>query len=308
MEKYQIQTLNKSLKNWLELSRLRTLPLALCPVFLGIALSFSTTQGLNLVFYFCVFLTIALQILANWANDLGDGLKGTDTNRIGPERMLASGKISIKMLKKAIYSLASLIFLTIICFFLTYNLDVNVEILFIVLGFLCIISAVTYTWGQHAYGYKTLGDIMVFIFFGLVGTLGTAYLYAPQQFNLLYILPASALGFLSVAVLHANNLRDLENDKKCQKITLAVVLGVKKSKTYQVLLIVSAFLFFLIFFQIQAYAWYFYGSFLAFIPLFFSLYRTLYVENLQAMDRELPLIVLSTFSFCLLFLIQSYFF
>jgi 1,4-dihydroxy-2-naphthoate octaprenyltransferase len=293
------------MKHWIQASRLRTLPLAASSIFMGTALVITDRKQIvhfNMIFFFCLALTFALQILANWTNDLGDGLKGTDRDRIGPKRMIQTEKISIASIKKAIFILSFLILSTLVVFLVFLPLSGSVFLVFLLLGILALIAALSYTWGKKAYGYYGFGDLMVFLFFGLLGTLGTVFLYT-QTIDFFYLMPATALGFLSVAVLNANNMRDAINDRKYKKYTVAIFLGEYLAKWYQFFLIFFAFLLMALFFYVKPYPHTIYFSLLAFIPLFFTTGWIFKNKNPALIDRTLPIIAFSTFIFVLSFLL-----
>ena len=183
---------------------------------------------------------MAYQVLSNFANDYGDGIKGADDNRTGPKRAVQSGLISRPSMKKAIkiLSLVSII-LTLFLVTLAFGAFSKYFFLFIVLGSLAIFAAIKYTVGKFAYGYFGLGDLFVFIFFGIVSVLGSNFLFS-ANLNWLLLNPAITLGLLSVGVLNLNNMRDLKSDEKSGKKTLAVCMGKKTSKIYHSVIISAA--------------------------------------------------------------------
>ncbi|WP_434526210.1 1,4-dihydroxy-2-naphthoate polyprenyltransferase [Photorhabdus asymbiotica] len=225
---------------WLESLRPKTLPLALAAIITGSALA-AWSGHFKLPVALLALLTAAiLQILSNLANDYGDVVKGSDSEkRIGPLRGMQKGMITASQMKKALKimvllaCLSGAILIAIAC-------EEPRDILgFLVLGLLAIIAAITYTVGTKPYGYMGLGDISVLIFFGWLSVAGTYYLQA-GFFDSIVVLPATACGFLSTAVLNINNLRDIEDDKRHGKNTLAVRLGPKKARYYHVSLIIGA--------------------------------------------------------------------
>ncbi|MDC5820207.1 1,4-dihydroxy-2-naphthoate polyprenyltransferase [Vibrio europaeus] len=232
--------MKQSLTIWLDAARPKTLPLALVSILTGSVLAYSTHQ-FSLVVALLAFLTATLlQILSNLANDYGDAIKGTDNeNRLGPMRAIQSGAVTQKDMKQA---MIINVVLTVIAglTLVMYALESLQSILaFIGLGVLAIVAAIAYTVGNKPYGYVGLGDISVFIFFGLLGVAGTYFLHtgivAPQL-----ILPAVGCGLLAVAVLNINNMRDIENDEVCGKRTVAVRLGQKRAKQYHFALLSGA--------------------------------------------------------------------
>ncbi len=232
--------MKQSIRIWLEAARPKTLPLALISILTGSVLAFASghfswpVAGLS-------FLTATLlQILSNLANDYGDSVQGTDNeSRIGPRRAMQTGMVSAKVMKQAI---AINVVMTIIAglALVFYALDSMQSILaFIGLGVLAIVAAIAYTMGSKPYGYVGLGDVSVFIFFGLLGVAGTYFLHTGIV-DYALILPAVGCGLLAVAVLNINNLRDIENDQVCGKRTVAVRLGQKRAKQYHFILLVGA--------------------------------------------------------------------
>ena len=180
------------MKHWIEAARLRTLPLSVSGILVGslYALANPTrevltpTQVFNWkIFGFAMLTTLGLQILSNFANDNGDGIKGTDNeDRIGPKRAIQSGVITPQAMKRALIITSALTLLSAILLIYVSFKDTNIgySIFFLVLGILAIISAIRYTVGNTAYGYRGFGDIFVFVFFGLVSTLGVNFLYSKQ--------------------------------------------------------------------------------------------------------------------------------
>ena len=206
-------------------------------VFIGSFASCSTLDFNLSIFILTLATTISYQLLSNFANDYGDGVKGTDKNRIGPERALQSGIIGPQEMKKGIIisSVISL-FLTILLVHLCFSKDLFSFVIFIGLGVLAIIAAIKYTVGENAYGYSGYGDVFVFVFFGLVSVLGSNYLFT-SSLNFSLLSPACTVGLLAAGVLNLNNMRDLENDQLMGKKTLAVSLGTHFSRLYHYLLI-----------------------------------------------------------------------
>ena len=223
--------------SWVSAARLRTLPLSMSGVFIGSFASYSALDFNLFIFILALATTISYQILSNFANDYGDGVKGTDKNRIGPKRALQSGIISPQEMKKGIIisSFISLV-LTVLLVYVSFSKDFFSFVVFIGLGVLAIIAAIKYTVGENAYGYSGYGGVFVFVFFGLVSVLGSNYLFTSSlNFSLLY--PACTVGLLGAGVLNLNNMRDLENDHLMGKKTLAVSLGTHFSRLYHYLLI-----------------------------------------------------------------------
>lgn len=229
---------------WIAAFRLKTLPLALGAILLGSRLH-DSTQDYTLEFELDIFLmasltAILLQILSNLANDYGDFGRGTDKHRT--DRQLSSGRITPRAMLNAIIVFAVLSFASgTYLLYISFGSDWVNWITFLGLGTASIIAAVSYTMGKRAYGYHGLGDVFVFIFFGLVGVLGTAYLFK-QEITAVLCLPAIAYGALCVGVLNVNNIRDLDKDILTNKITIAAHLGLEGALVYQIILMTIAFL------------------------------------------------------------------
>ena len=228
------------IREWILAARLRTIPLSISGIFIGSSAAYYKGTFDYAIFFLAILTTISYQVLSNFANDYGDGVKGTDDNRIGPKRAVQSGKIGIKKMKKGIVFTASIaLCLTFVLVIISFKQDLLNLLLFILLGILAVVSAIKYTVGKNPYGYMGFGDFFVFIFFGLVSVLGSNFLYT-SSFNVFLFYPACTIGLLSVGVLNLNNMRDLDNDLKSKKNTIAVKLGVAKSKIYHFLLILSS--------------------------------------------------------------------
>ena len=220
------------LKAWISAARIRTLPLSVSGILIGSSYAYFSEKFIFSVFFITILTTISYQLLSNFANDYGDGVKGTDDNRIGPKRTVQSGLISLVLMKKGVVVLSLIAsFLTLTLIILAFGLNSFYVLIFAALGGLAIFSAIKYTVGKFAYGYFGLGDLFVFIFFGLISVLGSNFLFdSVLEFKLLS--PSIVLGLLSVGVLNLNNMRDIQNDAECGKKTLAVVLGSQKAKLY----------------------------------------------------------------------------
>ena len=215
------------MNRWIEAARPRTLPLAISSILLGNFLAYAAGKFSFLTASLAILTTLLLQILSNFANDLGDSKNGVDNkNRKVALRAVQTGKISASEMKSAVILAASLSFISgisLLYFALQYTKPQTI-ITFVGLGLLAIIAAIAYTVGKRPYGYMGLGDISVFLFFGWVGTFGTYYLQT-EVLNYYILIPASGCGFLSVAVLNLNNLRDIENDRKTGKLSIPVRIG-----------------------------------------------------------------------------------
>jgi len=233
---------------WITAFRLRTLPLSLSSIILGGAIAYADKPFSWTTTLLAVITTLFLQILSNLANDYGDYSHGLDNKeRVGPKRSVQSGAISPQEMKAAIvaFTILTLTSGILLIYSGTNNIFSREAVLFLILGILAIVAAVKYTIGKHPYGYYGLGDLFVFLFFGLTGVLGTYFLNT-HHLKADLLLPASALGCLSTGVLNLNNMRDMESDRKNGKKTLAVFLGPTLSRYYHLLLLSLAILFSLI--------------------------------------------------------------
>ncbi|NRF32974.1 1,4-dihydroxy-2-naphthoate polyprenyltransferase [Vibrio coralliilyticus] len=243
--------MKQSLRIWLDAARPKTLPLALVSILTGSVLAYSTHQFSWMIAILAFLTATLLQILSNLANDYGDAVKGTDNDkRLGPMRAIQSGAVTQADMKQAIVINIVLTMLAGLAL-VFYALDSLQSILaFIGLGVLAIVAAIAYTVGNKPYGYVGLGDVSVFIFFGLLGVAGTFFLHTGIVAPLL-VLPAIGCGLLAVAVLNINNMRDIENDEECGKRTVAVRLGQKNAKHYHTLLLAGAVVAFIVYLLLQ---------------------------------------------------------
>lgn len=292
----------KNLQAWISACRLRTLPLSISGAIVGSGIAYSRDLFDSSIFTFTILTTLSLQILSNLANDYGDGVKGTDNeHRIGPERALQSGKISPKQMRNAIvFNVILCLILVISLIYSAFGLDQFVNsLVFIVLGVLAIIAAIKYTVGASAYGYKALGDVMVFLFFGWLGVLGTYFLFS-KQIDFLMLFPASSIGLLSTGVLNLNNMRDIESDKRSKKHTLAGYLGFKMAKLYHQLLVGVAILSIIIYLVLDLNNST-YLILIAFVPLLFHMNTVRKIKTPVEFDSQLKVLALSTVALALLF-------
>ena len=290
---------------WLAAARLRTLPLSVSGIIVGNGIAYLEGSFSWAIFIFALLTTVAFQVLSNFANDYGDGVKGTDNDqRLGPKRVLQQGLLSRAALKRGIQltSVFSLL-LALMLIYLAFGwADWGKALFFIALGVASIIAAIKYTVGDAAYGYYALGDVFVFLFFGGVSVLGSYYLQT-QTFRLLLILPAASIGLLSTAVLNLNNLRDMDNDQRSNKLTVPLLLGFNKGRMYHVILIVGAFILCSIYAFLNAKSLLAYLFLLLFFPLVKHLLRVAKSEGGKSLDPELKVVALSTFFFALVFLL-----
>lgn len=307
------------MKHWIQAARLRTLPLSVSGIIVGsmYALAYPTntiltpTEVFNWkIFGYAILTTLGLQILSNFANDYGDGIKGTDNeDRVGPKRALQSGVISPQAMKRAIIitSALTLISAMLLIYFAFKDTNIGYSLFFLVLGVLAIASAIRYTVGNTAYGYRGFGDLFVFVFFGLVSTLGVNFLYS-KQLNFDLFLLASAIGFLSVGVLNLNNMRDEASDRKSNKNTIVVKIGGEKAKKYHYFLIISAMVLVIMFAVLNDFHFDQYLFLLAYIPLIKHLNTVYKNQDPRALDPELKKLALSTFALSVLMALSMIFF
>lgn len=228
----------EKMTHWIKAIRLRTLPLSLATIALGSMLAASYGFHKWALTTGAILTTIFLQVLSNLANDYGDSQNGADHHkRKGPERMVQTGMISMKEMYMAIVLFVILSFLagTWLCVEAFGWNSVRFWVFFGML-ILCIYAAIKYTAGKNPYGYKALGDISVFIFFGIFGVAASFYLHSSELFWLVLI-PAMSVGFLCMGVLNLNNMRDIPSDTQAGKVTIPILLGLNKAKVYHTLLI-----------------------------------------------------------------------
>lgn len=310
------------MRHWIEAARLRTLPLSVSGIIVGsmYALAYPTTNVLTptevfnwQLFGFAILTTLGLQVLSNFANDYGDGVKGTDNeDRIGPKRAIQSGVISPEAMKRAIIITSVLTFISavLLIYFAFGEDNIGYSILFLILGLLAIASAIRYTVGNTAYGYRGYGDLFVFVFFGLVSTLGVNFLYS-KELDYKLFLPAIAIGFLSVGVLNLNNMRDEESDKKSGKNTIVVKIGGAKAKKYHYFLVISAMILVLVFAILNNFQFDQYIFVVAYFPLISHLMTVYKNKDPKKLDPELKKLAISTFllsvllSLCLIFFLSD---
>ena len=264
---------NKIMIDWIKAARLRTLPLSISGIIMGsfIARWRLVSEGKSWdisIFLLALLVTLLYQVLSNFANDYGDGVKGTDKLRINEAetRAVASGKITAKQMKNAVLlfsglSLVATILLLYKAFFPQYQTEFWI---FIALGVACILAAIGYTVGKKPYGYLGLGDMMVFIFFGLVSVCGSYFLFT-KTFDWDLLLPASAIGLMSAGVLNLYIIRDIESYRISGKNTLALRFGYKYAMVYEVILLMLPLILILIFLGINKF--FEIGNYYAFIVM-----------------------------------------
>lgn len=293
----------KSAQIWLQAFRLRTLPLAVSATTLGSLIGYAENRFKWGVFIFGTLTTLFLQILSNLANDYGDARKGTDNEkRLGPLRVTQTGLVTHRQIRRmiAVFILLSLVSGSFLIWFGLKGNRLPLFVLFFVLGFSAIYAAVKYTIGKRPYGYVGFGDIMVFIYFGILGVAGTYYLHT-HTLHPTILLPASSVGLFSAGVLNLNNLRDRENDALNGKHTLVVRMGVRWAKAYHVILLLTALILALIY-TIIHFESYYQLIFLLPVPLLISDINKVITNTVPVeLNRELKRLAMATLLFSLSF-------
>lgn len=287
-----------SYKSWISALRPRTLFLASATALCGSSIAYSTGSFSIRVFVLTLLIATVLQLLSNMANDLGDFQHGTDTTgeRVGPQRTMQSGAITITEMKRGITIaiIASLIIGALLIYIALQYMNYIYLLIFGLLGIASIVAAIKYTAGNNPYGYKGLGDIFSFLFFGLVAVIGTYFLHV-GHLGWQPWLPAIGLGLLTAAVLNINNMRDLENDRKSGKTTIPVRIGLKKAKLYHAVLTFGALFCFIAYSIVYSTHWYQYlylVIFIIFVKLLRGIYNT--SEN-RELDPYLKYTSMGTF-------------
>lgn len=272
--------------------RLRTLPLSLSGVILGSLIAAADGFFSREVFIFAILTTLSLQILANLANELGDAQKGTDTaERLGPQYSVQSGTTSVEELKKLIEVFVGLS----LCFgfalvWVAFGADWSAMAspsfyIMLSLGALAVAAALGYTLGRKPYGYMALGDLGVFLFFGLLSVLGSYFLMSKELYWSL-MFAASGCGFLSVAVLNLNNMRDMEQDRRT-RLTIPIKIGLRNAKIYHTVLIAGSQLLFLLFVLWRSFSWSSF-IFLIFVPFWVWHIVEVWRREGRALDKLFP--------------------
>ncbi|MBN8641515.1 MAG: 1,4-dihydroxy-2-naphthoate octaprenyltransferase [Flavobacteriales bacterium] len=298
------------MKHWIEAARVRTLPLSVSGILVGSFYAMSQAYFNWKIVIFALSTTLGLQILSNFANDYGDGIRGTDNDdRVGPKRAIQSGTITPQAMKVAMFfmtflTLVSALMLIYVSFKGKYLLY---SIVFFVLGLLAITSAVRYTVGKNPYGYRGYGDVFVFIFFGLVSTFGIYFMFS-KTIDWLLLLPATAIGFLSVGVLNLNNMRDEESDRKVGKNTLVVQKGGAWAKKYHFFLVISAMVLVLVFAFLNKFKIDQYIFVVAYFPMLSHLITVYRNKVPRFLDPELKKLAISTFLLAVLLSLALIFF
>jgi 1,4-dihydroxy-2-naphthoate octaprenyltransferase len=248
---------------WISGARLRTLPLAVAPVALGTATAyaFDNDEGWHWVrALLCLVVALALQIAVNYANDYSDGVRGTDKNRVGPSRLTGSGAATpraVLTVALAFFAIAALAGIALVVTTGYYWL--------LAVGAVCIVAAWFYTGGKRPYGYNALGEVAVFVFFGLVATAGTMFVQVGTV-SFENWAAGTAIGLISVAVLVINNTRDIRQDRAAGKRTLSVIIGDRASRILFTVLLLVPYGILVIFVLVYTNAVLVYGTLLVAIP------------------------------------------
>ena len=281
--------------------RLRTLPLSLSGIILGVCLAAADYRISAATVVWLALTTVCLQILSNLSNELGDTLHGTDTEeRAGIRYSLQDGEMTLPQMKVLIGVMAGLCAIAGLLMIRSAfgSLTAPVSLVFIVLGACAIWAAMHYTLGRNPYGYRGLGDIFVFLFFGIATVCGGYYICAHEIPTPLLLLPAAAIGFFSVAVLNVNNIRDMKTDA-LNRVTVAIRLGGRRARIYQTILIILGWLCFTAFCLLRFFSPWHYLYVLT-LPLYIKHLHGVWTREDRALDPMLPLLVMSTFLFALL--------
>lgn len=298
------------MKHWIEAARIRTLPLSVSGILVGSFYAMSQAHFNWKIVIFALTTTICLQVLSNFANDYGDGIKGTDNeDRVGPKRAIQSGTITPQAMKVALFfmTLLTLLSALLLIYFSFKGKYLLYSLLFFVLGLLAIASAIRYTVGKNPYGYRGYGDIFVFVFFGLVSTFGIYFMFT-KAVDALLLLPATAIGFLSVGVLNLNNMRDEESDRKAGKNTLVVKNGGAWARKYHFFLLISAMILVLLFAFLSRFNFDQYIFVAAYFPIISHLITVYKNKNPRFLDPELKKLAISTFLLSVLLSLALIFF
>lgn len=298
--------------DWIKAARLRTLPLSLSGIIMGAFIAKWRLYGEGgiwdwKILALALLVTLLYQILSNYANDYGDGVKGTDAKRMNEAeaRAVASGKITAKQMKNAVILFAALSFIaTIALLYVAFIPNyMNEFYIFIGLGVACILAAIGYTVGKKPYGYMGLGDIFVFIFFGLVSVCGSYFLFT-KTFSWDMLLPGTAVGMMSMAVLNLNNMRDIESDRLSGKNSFALRIGFRNAMIYEMVLLQLPLLLILAFLGINGFMqqqnYYVFIVMILLIPLSKLRRKILSVKEPKELDQYLKQVGIMTFVMAIL--------
>lgn len=290
------------IKNYVKAARLRTLPLSVSGIIVGSFLAKAAAVFNWQIATLAILTTIGFQVLSNFANDYGDGVKGTDKDREGEERLVASGVITPEQMKLAMIVTAVItVIVALLLIYVAFGKDnFGYSLLFFGLGMASIAAAIKYTVGKSAYGYSGYGDVFVFLFFGLLSVAGSYFLYT-QKLSFTIFFPAISIGLLSVAVLNLNNMRDRVNDKRAGKNTMVVKIGGEFAKYYHYYLIIASLLFALLYIVAHFRSLWQFLFLASYIPLVNHMIFVANNKDEKLLDGELKKVALSTFLFSILF-------
>lgn len=297
-----------STQAWLSATRPRTLALSAATTITGSAVAYSTGKFSWWISILTLLTATVLQLLSNLANDLGDFQHGTDTTgeRVGPKRAMQSGEISLPEMKRGIaiaITVSALIGVVLIYEALQF-LSLWLILAFLALGILSIIAAITYTAGKRPYGYIGLGDLLSFIFFGLVSVVGTYFLHT-HTLDFIPWLPAIGMGLFTVLVLNINNMRDIDNDLKSGKITIAAQLGYVKARYYHSIITCGGIICFFVYSILYLESWHQYLFLLMSLLFVKILIDICKVEEKHLLDPFLKKTSIATLIFALSFALLS---
>lgn len=300
------------MSDWIKAARLRTLPLSLSGIIMGAFIAKWRLYGEGgiwdwRIFALALLVTLLYQILSNYANDYGDGIKGTDAKRAteAEARAVASGKITAKQMKNAVILFSILSFIATIALLYLAFIPNHMEefYIFIGLGIACILAAIGYTIGKKPYGYMGLGDLFVFVFFGLVSVCGSYFLFT-KTFSWDMLLPGTAIGMMSMAVLNLNNMRDIESDKLSGKNSFALRIGFKNAMIYEMMLLQLPLILILMFLGVngffQAQNYYVFIVMILLLPLMKLRRQIMAVKNPKELDPFLKQVGIMTFVMAIL--------
>lgn len=308
------------MKDWIKAARLRTLPLSLSGIIMGAFIAKWRLYGEGgiwdwKIFALALLVTLLYQILSNYANDYGDGIKGTDAKRSSEAeaRAVASGKITAGQMKNAVILFSALSFVATVALLYVAFIPkyMNEFYIFIGLGVASILAAIGYTVGKKPYGYMGLGDLFVFIFFGLVSVCGSYFLFT-KTFSWDMLLPGTAVGMLSMAVLNLNNMRDIESDRLTGKHSFALRLGFRNAMIYEMILLQLPLILILIFLGlngfIQSQNYYVFIVMILLIPFAKLRRKIMAVKEPRELDPFLKQVGILTFMMAILTAIGLNFF
>ncbi len=297
---------NSPFKIWIRAARLRTLPLAASGILCGVTLAWFQGMWSLALSALALLTALLLQILSNFSNDYGDAQKGTDNeHRVGPQRTVQSGALSLSQMKRGmvVMAVASMVSGLLLIVLALRSFPQGAWLFFALLGLLSVAAAILYTVGKRAYGYHGLGDVMVFIFFGLVSVLGAYYLNA-ACISIEAVFVAIGIGLLSSGVLNLNNMRDIDNDLTSGKKTLAAKMGFKRAKIYHSVIVLGGIIcFYPAIMGLHQKVWFFAIMLLPIAFLSADVDRILKTKNKATLDPYLKKLSIGTFFLSITFVV-----